>query len=216
MNIVDYASLQTAVADWLNRADLSSRILDFIGLAEVRLMRKLRMRLLEAEETLTGTIGSRTIALPSDYREPLNFWWSNGVDRTPLRFAPPELLDVWDSEGRPVAWTIDGTNIAFDRACDSAYSFIFRYRQKLQLSDANPTNVILTNYPDAYLFGALVEAGPFLRDDDLLQLWEGRFEKALDEIREEEGRQKSLSTLSVDPMLVNWYRRTGFSILRGY
>src|SRR5689334_17763034 len=99
------------------------------------MMRKLRLRLLETETTLSGTSSSRTIALPSDYREPLNLWWDNGTDRQPLRFVAPALLDVWTVSGLPLQWAVDGTNIAFDRPCDSAYSFIFRYRQKLALSD---------------------------------------------------------------------------------
>lgn len=217
MNIIDYASLQAAAADYLNRADLTARIPDFIGLAEVRMMRKLRLRLLEAEAAYTGSVGSRTLALPSDYREPLNLWWNNGTDREALRFVPAALLDVWTTNTRPLLWTIDGTNIAFEAPCDSAYSFTFRYRQKLALSNSVTTNVLLTQYPDIYLFATLVEAAPYLKDKDALAMWDDRYGKAVHDIREEEERQNALSTLSVDAgLLVPNRGQRGFNIYRGY
>jgi hypothetical protein len=215
VNIIDYASLQAAAASWLNRTDLTDRIPDFIGLAETRMMRKLRLRLLETEAAYTGTVGVRTLALPSDYREPLNLWWNNGTDRDPLRFVPASLLDVFTVASRPLLWTIDGTHIAFESPCDSAYSFTFRYRQKLALSDAAPTNVLLTQYPDIYLFATLVEAAPYLKDKDALAMWDDRYGKAVHDIREEEERQNALSTLSVDSGLLVPNRSRGFSIYRG-
>lgn len=216
MNIVDYASLQTAVADYLNRTDLTARIPDFIGLAEVWMMRKLRLRLLETDAALTGTVGSRTIALPADYREPLNLWWNNGVDRESLRFVSPVLIDVWVESSRPYQWAIDGTNIAFERPCDQAYSYTFRYRQKLALSDAVPTNVLLTQYPDIYLAACLVEAAPYMKDPEALQMWLDKRGHLEHDIREEEDRQKSLATLSTEPSMLIGRRGRGFNILRGF
>jgi hypothetical protein len=213
MQIVDFASLQAAVADWLNRTDLTARIPDFIGLAEVRMMRKLRMRLLEADKALVGVPGSRFIPLPSDYREPLNFWWNNGADRESMRFVPPELLDVYVGASRPFNWSVDGTNIAFERPCDQAYSFTFRYRQKLALSVASPTNVLLTQYPDVYLFASLVEAAPYMKDKDALAMWDERYGKAVHDIREEEEAQKGLTTLSTEPALLTFHRgRGGYNV----
>lgn len=59
MTISTYAELQTSVASWLHRADLTSQIPDFITLAESKLNRKLRLR--AQETTATGTV-SATVA----------------------------------------------------------------------------------------------------------------------------------------------------------
>lgn len=222
MQIIDYASLQAAVLDWLNRSDPSvvNRAQDFIGLAESWMQRKLRARLLETETNLTGIVGSRLILLPSDYREPLNFWWNNGVDRLPLRFVPPELLDVWQvsASAWPQCWTVDGGNIGFERPCDQAYSFVFRYRQTLGLSTQAPTNSVLTQYPDLYLAAAMVEAAPYLKDSDALELWTAKRGSILDDIYEAEGRQKAPTTLSTEigANLMRSRGRGGFNIYRGY
>lgn len=217
MQIVDYASLQSAVADWLNRADLTARIPDFIGLGEIWMMRKLRLRLMELEIPFTGAPGSRTLALPSDYREPLNLWWNNGVDRQPLRFVPAALLDVWSVPTQPQYWTIDGATIAFNCPCNQAYSFTFRYRQGLALSDANPTNILLTTYPDIYLAAAMVEAAPYLKDADAQQMWQAKRGSISHDIREEEERANGLSTLSTEPsLLTRGHQRGGYNVLRDY
>ena len=42
MAIGTYAELQTAVANWLDRGDLTDRIVEFIDLAEVRINRIIR------------------------------------------------------------------------------------------------------------------------------------------------------------------------------
>lgn len=216
MAFSDYAGLKAAVADYLNRTDLTAQIPDFIGLAEVWMMRKLRLRLLEADATISLAGGARTSSLPTDYREPLNLWWNSDVDRRPLRFVPAGLLTVLTTEARPEQWTVDGTNIAFERPADQAYTFTLRYRQSFTLSDDVTTNVVLTQYPDLYLAACLAEAAPFLKDDEASQRWIDRRGHIEHDIREEEARQKAPATLSTD--LSRLSRRNGrsFNIYSGF
>ena len=51
MAISNYSELQTAVANWLDRDDLTARIPEFIALAEARFNRVLRLRSMEAKYT---------------------------------------------------------------------------------------------------------------------------------------------------------------------
>jgi hypothetical protein len=155
MAITTYAELQAAAANWLVRADLTQRIPEFIGLAEARLNRVLRARLAETEVALTGMIGQRTIPLPAGFAEPLALWIIPASTREAMRFLEPSVMAASTLPGRPLAWSVDGANLAFDRPCDQAYSFVFRILTKFALSDAAPANALLTDYPDAYLFDAL-------------------------------------------------------------
>ena len=55
MAINTYATLQTAVANWLDRSDLTDRIPEFIALAEARMNRNLRLALmLNVDQTTLG------------------------------------------------------------------------------------------------------------------------------------------------------------------
>lgn len=46
-----------------------------------------------------------------------------------------------------------------------------------------PTNFLLESAPDVYLYGTLVEAMPFLPGNEMAQVFEPRFQTALDEYR---------------------------------
>lgn len=195
MSITTYAELQAAAANWLVRGDLTQRIPEFIALAESRLNRVLRARLAEAEAALTGAVGARTLPLPAGFAEPLALWIVRDGERTALRFIEPSLLGASSLRGRPCSWSIDGANLAFDRPCDQAYGLVLRMLVKFALSDAAPTNALLNDYPDAYLFATLCEAGPFLRDADLAGAYEARLERAIAEINTKDARARAARTL---------------------
>ena len=66
MAINTYSTLQTAVANWLDRDDLTARIPEFIALAETRINRALRIRAMETVSTAISTAsGTREYALPT-------------------------------------------------------------------------------------------------------------------------------------------------------
>ena len=201
MALSTYSQLKSAVADWLERGDLADRTGDFIVLAESRLNRLLRLRALEIDQALTATPGGRTIALPAGFREPVALWLEGPGGREAMRFADPATLLTSPAAGQPRLWTLDGGVVAFERPCDRAYGFTLRMLGRLALSDAQPTNAALTDYPDLYLFGALVEAAPYLRDAELLSLFAARFEGALLEARAKEARARSLAPLGVESAL---------------
>lgn len=203
MAITTYAELQAAAANWLVRGDLTARIPEFISLAEVRLNRVLRTRLAEAEQGLTATVGSRTIPLPAGFAEPLALWIVGPEGRQALSFLELTLMGASSLRGEPAAWTVDGTNLAFDRPCDQAYSFTFRMLRKFALSDAAPTNALLADHPDVYLFATLCEAAPLLRDAELAQAFEARLVRAIGEANTKEARSRAARTLGSElPALV--------------
>jgi hypothetical protein len=201
MAITTYAELQTAAANWLIRGDLTARIPEFITLAEARLNRVLRARLAESDQALTATLGSRTIVLPTSYSTPQACWVlpPGASDRTELEFQERELMPVSTATGQPYYWTIDGANLAFERPCDQAYAITLGQFGKFALSNAVPTNGLLTNAPDVYLFATLCEAGPFLRDADLTSAYEAKLDRAVSDFNSEQSRARSLAKLQTEP-----------------
>ncbi len=212
MAITTYAELQSAASNWLVRADLTARIPEFIALAESRLNRVLRARLAETEVALTSSIGIRTISLPAGFAEPLALWIVSSGARRALRFIEPSLLAATSLQGEPCSWSIDGATLAFDRPCDQAYSLVLRMLAKFALSDLAPTNALLSDYPDAYLFATLCEAGPFLRDAELAQAYEARLERAIGEINTKDARARAARTLTTE---IPRRAQAAFDITRG-
>lgn len=200
MTLSTYSDLKSAVADWLERSDLATRIPDFIALAESRLNRLFRGRMNEVNAVLTAVPGARSIAAPPAFSEAVSVHLAGCAEA--LRFVDPALMELRPEPGRPNFWTVEGGTLAFERPCDQAYAVTLRHLRKFALSDTEPSNPILADYPDLYLFGALLEAAPFLRDADLLALFQARFETALQEANAKENLNRAGSKLRSDRALV--------------
>ena len=88
MSIGTYAELQTAVANWLDRGDLTDRIQEFIDLTEARMNRVLRLQLMVNVDTTTLggaaalVAGTRDYALPSGYLQMIDFTLTTDPIRT--------------------------------------------------------------------------------------------------------------------------------------
>ena len=64
MSIATYAELKTAVANWLQRTDLTSYIPDFITIAESQIASDLKVR--EMEKRVTASISTEYFDIPSE------------------------------------------------------------------------------------------------------------------------------------------------------
>jgi hypothetical protein len=211
MSFSNFENLVTNVADWLHRDDMTDRIPDFIRMAESRINRLLPSRQAETERALTGTISSRTISLPSGFKQLLGLWLTTYSPRQPLIYKLPERLTISTSNAQPHYFTLDGANIAFDCPLDQAYTFALRYREAYNLEQTN-TNYLLDNYPGLYLYATLVEAAIYLRDDERLAQWKAIYDTELEEAKRSEAQNKDLATLAVDTALTN---RGRFNIYTG-
>lgn len=207
MALANYTDLQAAIASWsFNRTDLPTT--DLITLGETRLNRDLRLRVMETEDELSSTTDSREMALPSDFLAPIALLRVDSTGRVPM----PQLLPITatsETAGQPDFWAIDGANIVFERPADDEYDFVLRYRAKFNLSDASPTNWLLTNHPDAYLSAALVEAALWAQDDDQASRWQARYQAAIDPILKLEARSRQAA------LKTELAAERGFDINRG-
>ena len=202
-----YATLQTAVANWLDRSDLTDRIPEFIALAEARMNRTLRLAImLNVDETTLGgatalVAGTRDYALPSGYLQMVDFHLRTSPITTLSYLTPENMNRMWAGSqgGRPLAYTIfsdnaSGTPIKSVRlgpAPDSAYDYSIMFYKKIDaLSDSNTTEQMLTNNPDVYLYGALLEAEPFLMNDQRVQLWATAFQESIRALQEQDNKDR--------------------------
>lgn len=207
MAIATFGDLTTAIGTWLARSGDSSitgNASDFIALLEARLNRwQPALRVAEIEATLTGTPGSRFIALPNDFREPISLFRTTDSEYEAMRPFIPGNDPLTVTEGTPEAWGIDGTNIVLDCPEAQADTFTFRYRQKFALGPGtDTTNWLLQEHPDVYLFGSLVEATAFMKSPAQAQLWDGRFGTAMEEVTNQDARSKSIAPMTMDAMLI--------------
>lgn len=179
MAIATYSDLQTSVAAWLNRTDLTSLIPDFITLGEARIARELRLRRQVVNTALSTVAGTQAVSLPSDFLEAENLSLSNTTPPGALSVVTPEILDRKYPEayvtGQPRVYTVLGDNILFGPTPDAVYTVSLDYYQRWAALSVTPTNWLLTNHPSVYLFAALAEGAAYLMDDARQALWLQRF-----------------------------------------
>jgi len=182
--ITTYSELQTSIATWLIKTNLTSQIPEFIQLLESRLRRDRRARKLQ-NTTLSASTGDHT--LPSDFRSLESLTHGGPTYFGEIQIVPadriPEIKARLGTTGVPSHGAILDTIIRFGPAPDATYSLKFSYWRKLDpLSDSNTTNWMLEDHPDIYLYGSLLESAPFLKDDTRVAVWERRYEQALEEL----------------------------------
>ena len=200
MAISTYTELQTAVANWLDRDDLTARIPEFIALTEARFNRLLRIRSMETEADQATVAGTRSYSLPTDYRQMRTVHLTTSPI-TAMSYITPEIMDrIWagSTQGKPLSYTIKGNNIYVGPSPDVVYTIRFLYYKKFSsLSTLSPTNSILTDAPDVYLYGCLLEAEPFLQNDARVQLWATAFQQAITDIQEQDEKDRHSGELRV-------------------
>jgi hypothetical protein len=185
MGYTNYTDLQASVAGYLGRSDLSSQIPDFIRFAEIRLARELRTRTMLKSATAPMVSGDARVALPTDFLE-IRDLFTQGNPRMPVTYLSPSAFTRdarADQSGKPVFYTVLAAEFQFAPQPDAAYTLeILYYAQPPVLSGTNPSNVFLANYPDALLYGALIEAEPYLINDARSQTWATLYDRAVKNI----------------------------------
>ncbi len=167
--ITNYANLQSTIADYLNRADLTSQIQTFIQFAEADLNTRLRDRqmIVRAE----ATSDEEYVQLPSDWLEALNLQLVGGM--SPLRYITLDESDIVNSTRALTSPTFYSLmNGAIELVPPPAHDVdieMVYYGKIPSLTDAAPSNWLLVKAPDVYLYGALTHAAPFLMDDARMQ-----------------------------------------------
>ena len=197
MALDTFAGLKATIADYLNRDDLTAIIPSFITIAEAKFNRKLRTR--QMIKRAEGQIESAFFAYPADWLQAKEFQLNtNPIVR--LQFVTEAYGDElkanrYVSIGQPAYYTITGTQLEFIPAPDSTYSAELTYYAKIPaLSDANTSNWLLAYAPDLYLYGALMEAAPYLKDDERLPVWSQMYINSLGDIEVADQRASVSST----------------------
>jgi hypothetical protein len=185
MAITTYDELKTAIADFLNRDDLSAAVPTFITLAEADMQRKVRHW--RQEKRSTAEIDTQYSAIPADFLEIIRFYVTSS-DTKPLELiSQAELLDRkrrnLDTSGSPSYYALTAGEIEVYPVPDGTYDVELYYFSRVPaLSASATTNWLLEYFPDVYLYGALMHSAPYLKDDARLQVWAALYQQGIDAI----------------------------------
>jgi hypothetical protein len=191
--IVDCTSLQAAVTEYLARdqdATLIARIPSFIQLAEAKFNRQLFVRQMESRATAIVDLTSNEpefIALPADFQSMRRVRLSGVSGKPGLEFKSGTQMDEYrfataDVAGEPRYFTVFGNELELAPTPDQAYTVEMIYRTNIQPLAANVSNWLLALAPDLYLYGALLESAPYIKEDGRIQTWGLGFTAAMNDL----------------------------------
>jgi hypothetical protein len=183
-NLTTYTGLTIAIAEWLERDDLTDRIPDFIRLAEARFRRELVMPDMEVQVALTPAV---TVPLPADF-DSIRAMGIPGYDAfdqlSPADFSrlPNDTNDL-PPLAQPTKFTIIAGNFNFWPTPDKSYAAKLTYRANLpSLGLTMQSNWLYDKHPDIYLFGSLLHAEFHGWNDNRLPLIKSAVDEMLGEI----------------------------------
>lgn len=179
--ITDYASLKAAVADYLNRTDLTSQIATFVQLHEAKMNRELRVPQMMVRAEATSS--AEYIPVPADFLQDYSLKIEADPPHPALKYIGQDEAKTLKAAGltQTLYYTIVGNS--FELIADPVENVdveLVYYGRITALSDSNTTNWLLTSHPDLYLYGALLESVPYLKDDERLQTWFAARQQAMD------------------------------------
>lgn len=215
--LTSYGALTAAIARWLNReddADIDQRAAEFVELAEARIRRNqewFRRIYSLSNNNVPFYIDAAPDTLPSDVLRVDAMWAAvAGTYSHTIEIVTPtgwrDLVQADSSSGgipthaMIVPYMDSFNNIIANAtgpklylwpepAVDSSFAVDFSYiRDVPPLATDSTTNGLFTRHPDLYLYGALCEAAPFYEHDQRLQMWEQRYQQAVDDVNRERER----------------------------
>ena len=204
-----YAGLQASVADWLNRADLTAVVPDFIAMAEAQISRRLLMdgpvRMMMGRSD--ATIASEFTDVPNDFMGARTITVS-GADTASgllqLEFATPDEINDLKAfhpgqDGTPRRFAVVGTSLQIWPWNGASVECELTYWQRLPALAISGGNWLLSLHPDAYLYGALLQAAPYLKDDARVAMWGEIFETILSDIIAADKIERSSAQIAMPP-----------------
>jgi len=205
--VMTYDSLTSTVLQYLERTDTAvvNAIPTFITLAEFEIAQEIKTlgQLQVVGSTLTA--GSPTLQKPARWRKTvsMNLTTSSG-SRSPILLRKYEyLVNYWpknSSTGQPLYYAdTDWDHWYLAPTPDQAYTFEVLYYERIApLSSTNQTNWLTQNAPTAMLFGTLLQAMPFLKNDQRT-IFQQKYTEAIQSLKTEDvARVGDRQSIAVD------------------
>ena len=181
-----YDNLSANILQYLERSDAAvvEQIPNFIMLAEFEIAQE--MKSLGQQQVVEATMqaGNPIISKPARWRKTTSFNITVNGKKQPVFLRKYEYLINYSPDtsvtNTPLYYAdYDYDNWLVAPTPDENYQFeVLYYERLIPLSSDNQTNWITRNAPNAMLYGTLLQAMPFLKDDQR-QIFQSKYTEAM-------------------------------------
>ena len=193
-SVMTYDSLVENIQSYLERTDAATldKIPLFIMLAEQVIAAEIKFLGNLTVNTSNMVAGASVIAKPARWHKTVSMNITVGGTRQPVLLRKYEYLrEYWPSPtdtGTPVYYAdYDYTNWLVAPTPDTAYAFEVLYYERVQpLDSSNQTNWFTIYAPQALLYGSLLQAMPFLKNDERIPMWQAQYQAIMQTLTAED------------------------------
>ena len=193
-SVMTYTSLVENIQSYLERDDTATveKIPLFIMLAEQIIASQIKFLGNLTVNTSTMTASTSIIDKPARWHKTVSMNITVDDERQPVLLRKYEYLrEYWpnaNSTGTPEFYSdYDYTHWLVAPIPDAAYAFEVLYYERIQpLDSANQTNWFTIYAPQALLYGSLLQAMPFLKNDDRMTMWKANYDQIMQTLMAED------------------------------
>lgn len=191
--VMTYDSLTTDITQYLERNDAAvvNQIPSFIMLAEFEIAEQIKTLGQQQVVESTMTIGEPVIPKPARWRKTVSMNVTVSGQIQPILLRKYEYLRQYAPSSTTTSTPLYYSDYNYDNwlvapTPDQTYSFEVLYYERLApLSSSNQTNWITQNAPNAMLYGTLLQAMPFLKNDQR-QIFQQKYTEAMQVLKQED------------------------------
>jgi len=191
--VMTYDSLTTDITQYLERSDAAvvNQIPSFIMLAEFEIAEQIKTLGQQQVVESTMTVGEPVIPKPARWRKTVSMNVTVSGQIQPILLRKYEYLRQYAPSSTTTSTPLYYSDYNYDNwlvapTPDQAYSFEVLYYERLApLSSTNQTNWITQNAPNAMLYGTLLQAMPFLKNDQR-QIFQQKYTEAMQVLKQED------------------------------
>ena len=193
-SVMTYDSLVENIQSYLERNDTATldKIPLFIMLAEQVIASKIKFLGNLTVNTSNMVAGTAVIAKPARWHKTVSMNITVAGEREPVLLRKYEYLRNYAPDptatGIPKYYADYGyTNWLVAPTPAVAYAFEVLYYERVQpLDSSNQTNWFTIYAPQALLYGSLLQAMPFLKNDERIPMWQAQYEAIMTTLAEED------------------------------
>lgn len=191
VDLFTYAGLLDAIGKWLNRRDLVDQIPGFLALAHAKFNRELRLT--EMLTTSKATSDMEWVPVPEDWLETFSMEVDDDPNLPPLEYitaAQAKKAKAAQAKGKVRWYTMANRSFKLlPLPVQNLPLTLTYYAEVPALSDVTETNWLQQKAPDLYLYSSLLEATPYLKNDERLPVWVSARQKVIDDLNAESEKQ---------------------------
>jgi hypothetical protein len=193
-SVMTYDSLVSDIQQYLERSDAATlaQIPRFVMLAEQVIASQIKFLGNLTVNTSTMIAASDTISKPARWHKTVSINITVGGVRNPVLLRKYEYLREYAPNpatlGLPKFYAdYDYTNWLVAPTPDVAYDFEVLYYERVQpLDSSNQTNWFTIYAPQALLYGSLLQAMPFLKNDERMGMWQQQYDLIINTLKQED------------------------------